>query len=99
MKHAATAMLLMLSTQSLVTGQAFAQEKMAYQNRNQIDYGPLVVRSVRGRVTDREGVPIPMVDVGVFTEREQTLDRFPGRGLVERAPGLYRAPTTLRGNE
>ena len=47
---------------------AAAQERMAYENRNQIDYGPLVVRSVRGRVTDGQGVPFPAVDIGVFTE-------------------------------
>ena len=51
---------------------ARAQDKMAYENRNQIDY-ELVVRRIGGRVTDAQGVPVPGVDIGVFTESEHNL--------------------------
>ena len=50
-----------------------AQERMRYENRNQIDYGPLVVRSVNGFVADAQGGSIPAANVGVFTESDHKL--------------------------
>ncbi len=50
-----------------------AQEQMQYANHNQVDYGPLVVRSVNGFVADAQGVPIPAANVGVFTESDHKL--------------------------
>jgi hypothetical protein len=52
---------------------SLAQERMAYENRNQIDYGPLVVRNVSGVVVDRDGIPVPGVDIGIFSEERQEL--------------------------
>jgi hypothetical protein len=46
---------------------------MTYENRNQIDYGPLRLRAVKGSAKDLDGVSIPKVCVGVFTETEHKL--------------------------
>jgi hypothetical protein len=48
-------------------------KEMTYENRNQIDYGPLKVAGIRGTVQDWTGVPIPKACVGVFTEADQKL--------------------------
>lgn len=40
---------------------------LSYQNRNQIDYGPLRVAALRGSARDSQGVAIPKACVGVFT--------------------------------
>ena len=50
-----------------------AQEGMQYENRNQVDYSPLVVRRVNGFVVDSQGVSIPAANVGVFTEPDHKL--------------------------
>ena len=54
-------------------GRCNAQERMQYENRNQVDYGPLVVRRVNGFVVDGQGVSIPAANVGVFTEPDHKL--------------------------
>jgi hypothetical protein len=46
---------------------------MQYENRNQVDYGPLVVRRVNGFVVDSQGASIPAANVGVFTEPDHEL--------------------------
>jgi hypothetical protein len=46
---------------------------MAYENRNQTDYGPLKVASMRGTATDAQGVVVPGVCVGVFTPNDHKL--------------------------
>src|SRR4051794_31172797 len=46
---------------------------MAYENRNQIDYGPLPLSHLRGKAVDLSGVPLPGVCVGVFTESDHSL--------------------------
>lgn len=46
---------------------------LAYENRNQIDYGPLRVAVVRGTAKDAEDVAIPKVCVGVFKETDHKL--------------------------
>jgi hypothetical protein len=46
---------------------------MAYQDRNQVDYGPLLVRQVRGKAIDPSGVPVPGVCVGLFKESDHSL--------------------------
>jgi hypothetical protein len=46
---------------------------LSYQNRNQTDYGPLRVATIRGSTKDAQGVAIPKVCVGVFTEGDHKL--------------------------
>ena len=46
---------------------------MSYDNRNQIDYGPLKLRSLQGKAVDPDGVPVPGVCVGLFTESDHRL--------------------------
>ncbi len=43
-------------------------KEVPYENRNQIDYGPLRVQTVRGKAVDPQGVAIPGLCVGVFRE-------------------------------
>jgi hypothetical protein len=45
----------------------------SYQNRNQTDYGPLRVGTLRGSVKDSQGITIPKVCIGVFTETDHKL--------------------------
>jgi hypothetical protein len=45
-----------------------ACNNLSYENRNQTDYGPLHVATVRGVAKDAQGVVIPKACVGVFTE-------------------------------
>jgi hypothetical protein len=46
---------------------------MAYENRNQVDYGPLTLRRLGGKAVDQSGGPVPGVCVGLFKESDQTL--------------------------
>jgi Carboxypeptidase regulatory-like domain len=70
--------------------------EMAYENRNQVDYGPLQLGGVRGIVQDFQGADIPKACVGIFTdvghnlvEMSETDDR--GRFSAEKVPkGVYR---------
>jgi hypothetical protein len=48
---------------------SFAQERMAYENRNQIDYEPLVVRNVSGVVVDRDGIPVQESTLASFRKK------------------------------
>jgi hypothetical protein len=45
---------------------------LKYQDRNQIDYGPLRVKTLRGTVQDPQGTAIPKACVGVFSETDHT---------------------------
>ena len=45
-----------------------ACKNLSYEDRNQTDYGPLQVTTVRGVAKDAQGVVIPKACVGVFTE-------------------------------
>ena len=45
-----------------------ACKTLSYEDRNQTDYGPLQVTTVRGVAKDAQGVVIPKACVGVFTE-------------------------------
>jgi hypothetical protein len=69
-------------------------KEMAYENRNQIDYGPLHVRTVKGLAKDPDGVVIPKLCVGIFTD--------PGHKLVAttetNAAGSYEIKNLPRGN-
>jgi len=63
--------------------------EIAYENRNQVDYGPLQLGGVRGIVHDFQGVDIPKACVGIFTdvghnlvEMSETDDR--GQGIPAR---------------
>jgi hypothetical protein len=46
---------------------------LSYENRNQTDYGPLRVSAVRGTAKDAQGVAVPKVCVGIFTETDHKL--------------------------
>jgi len=46
---------------------------MGYEDRNQIDYGPLPVSQLRGKAVDLSGVPVPGVCVGLFKESDHSL--------------------------
>ncbi len=48
-------------------------ENMAYENRNQTDYGALRLSTVAGTAKDAQGVAIPSVCVGIFTESNHEL--------------------------
>jgi len=43
---------------------------VTYENRNQVDCGPLQVATISGAATDIQGVAVPNVCVGVFTETD-----------------------------
>lgn len=46
---------------------------MSYENRNQVDYGPLQLSVLRGTVKDPQSVVVPKVCIGVFTEKDHKL--------------------------
>jgi hypothetical protein len=50
-----------------------ARPELAYENHNQIDYGPLRIAKLRGIAEDSQGVPVPDVLVLLFSEKEHTL--------------------------
>jgi hypothetical protein len=59
----------------LASGFLIATEKnrpacnsLSYEDRNQTDYGPLLVAKVRGVAKDAEGVVIPKACIGIFSE-------------------------------
>ena len=58
-----------------ITGQSRSgcSNEEAYENRNQIDYGPLKVSAVGGIATDPSKVPVPNACVLLFTERSHHL--------------------------
>jgi len=47
--------------------------KMAYEDRNQVDYGPLPVSQLKGKAVDLSGGPVPGVCVGLFKESDHSL--------------------------
>lgn len=51
-------------------GSGTACKNLSYQNRNQVDYGPFQVATILGNAKDAQGVAIPKVCVGVFTESD-----------------------------
>ena len=67
-----------------------------YENRNQIDYGPLVVQDVKGTITDPQQVAVPKVCAGIFTEKDHKLiataesDAEGKFSLQSVPPGRYR---------
>lgn len=82
-----------LSAQRAVEG---CEAKMAYENRNQVEYDPLPIQSVSGIALDKDGVSIPGVCLGLFTERkhrliERTVTDQKGNFKFRRLPsGRYR---------
>jgi hypothetical protein len=46
---------------------------LAYENHNQVDYGPIGLRHVQGVVLDSSSVPIPQACLGLFTESDHNL--------------------------
>ena len=86
-----------------VWGVAYGQEvieqcrsPIEYENHNQVDYGPLSVRMVRGRALDKDRVSIPGVCLGLFSEKAhrliaQTVTDQEGRFEFSAVtPGRYR---------
>lgn len=76
---------------------------MSYENRNQVDFGPLLTSAITGTATDTEGVAIPRVCVGVFTETDDTFiaatqtndsGRFELKGVAD---GNYRVLAKYNG--
>lgn len=73
---------------------------MSYQNRNQVDYGPLAIKHVRGKAIDPDGVPVADVCVGLFKESDHTLVAATATSkdgefvLADPVPGNYRLVAT-----
>lgn len=67
-----------------------------YENRNQIDYGPLVFRRVSGHVVDRHSVQMRGGCMGIFAEENHKLiastmaDETSNFSLPTVPPGRYR---------
>lgn len=67
-----------------------------YENHNQVDYGPLVLRRLTGRAVDPSSVPMPGGCIGLFAEdRHQLLatvsaDENGNFAFPQIAPGRYR---------
>jgi hypothetical protein len=76
---------------------------MEYEHRNQSDYGPLRVTSVRGTVKVLDGLPAYRACVGVFTESNQKLltatkaDDEGGFQITGLPNGTYRLVVTAEG--
>ena len=52
---------------------ALCPSPIEYEDRNQITLSPLSFRAVAGKVMDQDGVAIPTVCIGLFTEKNQQL--------------------------
>ena len=42
------------------------------QSQNQVDYGPLQVRTIARTIADSAAVPIPQVCLGLFSDKEHS---------------------------
>jgi len=67
---------------------------MAYENRNQVDYGPLALSRLAGQAVDPSGVPVPGVYIGLFTESEHRLVM----ATATRANGKFTLKTPPKGD-
>jgi hypothetical protein len=73
---------------------------MTYENRNQVDYGPVALKRLRGKAIDPSGVPVPGVCVGLFRESDHILIAASathadgGFALRNPPPGDYRLVAT-----
>jgi len=76
---------------------------MGYENHNQTDYKALIIRAVVGKAHDEQGVPIPNVSLGLFTEKDHklvTVVESAADGTFEFrkvTPGLYRLVAKYNG--
>jgi len=50
---------------------------MTYENRNQVDYGLIRLQRLAGKATGRDGIAVPGVCVGLFTEGDHKLVTVP----------------------
>jgi hypothetical protein len=64
---------LILGASSFDAQMTTSRVQMTYQDRNQVDYGPLRVGVAKGRVRDDAGVAIPSVCLGLFSEPDHKL--------------------------
>jgi hypothetical protein len=46
---------------------------MTYENHNQVDPKPLKLHGINGRTNDEQGMPIPRVCVGIYSEKDHKL--------------------------
>ncbi len=76
---------------------------MTYEDRNQVDYGPLRVGVVEGHASDADGVAIPGVCLGLFSDTDHKLvatsqtDRKGGFKFRRMASGKYRIVAKYEG--
>lgn len=95
--------ILILATVAVLAEAPLAQQTAAtsscmveYENHNQIDYGPLIVRQVKGRITEQQQTAVPNVCVGIFAEQQHKLiatteSDSDGNFSIQRVPpGRYR---------
>ena len=76
--------------------------QMTYENHNQVDPVPLSVRAVSGRAVDMDGVRIPRVCIGVFTNQGKlvstTMTDDEGLFQITRlSQGVYRLVAKFNG--
>ncbi len=94
-------LVLLIFAAALLSEPLYAQQKRnspciaRYEDNNQIDYGPLIVREVKGVVTDPVDA-VPQACVGIFTEKDHKLvtatesDEDGKFSLQSIPPGRYR---------
>ena|ERR1035438_428879 len=68
--------------------------EMVYEDRNQVDYGPIGLRQLHGKAVDRDGVAVPGVCVGLFSEADHRLIT----ATETRAKGDFRLRDVPKGN-
>jgi hypothetical protein len=97
------AFLLVLVHPESFKARAISQSEDAYENHNQVDYGPLKVSRVQGVVKDPSGYLIPHSHVLLFAEGNHKLlakcetDEKGGFDLGEMKPGRYRLVVKVPG--
>lgn len=78
------------------TASTCVAQDIAYENHNQIDYGPLHLSQIAGLAKDENGFPVSQVTLGLFTDKEHALvavartDRDGKFSFKQVAAGHYR---------
>lgn len=92
---------LLIFATTLLAEPLFAQQERnlpciaGYEDNNQVNYGPLIVRELKGVVTDPAGA-VPQACVGIFTEKDHKIvaamesDANGKFSLQSVPPGRYR---------
>lgn len=106
MVHAFAILNIFVSVWGIAFGQQVIEQcrfPIEYENHNQVDYGPLSVRVLKGRAVDNDRVSIPGVCLGLFSEKAhrliaQTATDQEGRFQFSAVtPGRYRLVGQYRG--